>query len=349
MCAKRAVKVQGELRTESAIGPLSSASNVPVSCFVSMSFDQKRLRVWTHGINQIRDKVKGYTIELNRLDLQPWSERIIEHNVKDAIRKSTLVLADMSVMDGSKCPNPSVMHEIGFASGLDIPVILFGAKGTYDRLPANFQGSIVVEYDPDHLEKFAIDLADQVKKVLDGNRRRIRGEYTVQCFTERDSIRIPERIRNATEGVQIITTNLEYTNSKLKDAIRDALETNKSNPRFKVEMLTMDPEGDTTSARAAQLGRKTRQYRDELRQSLDEMRAAFSNHPKVEIVTYTSLPTQITFVIDDVIITSVISFGQQARGNLHIVLGTDRPRASESFLAHFRAMKALAVAGSPPG
>jgi hypothetical protein len=69
----------------------------------------------------------------------------------------------------------------------------------------------------------------------------------------------------------------------------------------------------------------------------------FHREPKVEIVTYKSLPTQITFIIDSVIITSSISFGQQARGNLHFVLNAEKERASEAFLSHFRSIKALSV------
>jgi hypothetical protein len=322
---------------------------LPIVCFVAMPFDKAFERVWTHGISNVRDRVSGYHIEADRVDLRPWGHRIIEQNVKDAIGRCDVLVADITVHSKFRAPNPSVMYEIGYASGLEIPVVLVGGKGTSHHLPANLRGSILVEYELEHLDRFTIELADQLKKVLDGNRHRIRGEYTVQCFTERDSIKIPDLIRRATQGIQVITTNLEYINSKLKSAIITALERNKDNPRFKVEILTMDPEGDTTLARAAQLGRKTRQYRDELRQSLDAMKVAFAQQPKVEIVTYTSLPTQITFVIDNTIITAVISFGQQARGNLHIVLDAERPRASESFLAHFRSMKALAVATSTQG
>lgn len=322
----------------------------PITCFVSIPFAEKFDRIWAKGVLDCSKKVPGYDINFIRLDREPFSRRIIEYNVLDHIEVSDLLLADISPDDKTNISNPSVMHEIGYATGKNIPIILIGAHGTHNNLPANLRGSLLVEYDLDNIEKFTIELIDQLSEIINKQiMLQPRGDYTVQCFTERDSIGIPALIERAIYRVQIITTNLEYIDTNLKVAIHKALECNKNNPQFKVEILTMDPEGDTTSARAAQLGRKARQYRDELRQSLDTMREAFAQQPKVEIVTYTSLPTQITFIIDNILITSVISFGQQSRANLHFVLEDNRKRASESFIAHFRAMKALAVSRSIPG
>ena len=73
------------------------------------------------------------------------------------------------------------------------------------------------------------------------------------------------------------------------------------------------------------------------------MREFFSPDAKVEIVTYSSPPTQITFIIDNIIITSAISFGQQSRGNLHFVLEAHKKGAAETFIGYFRSMKAVAL------
>lgn len=320
-----------------------------IRCFVSIPFSDRFDKVWANGVRGSASKVLEYEIDLVRLDRRPYVDRIIEFNVLDNIEDCDLLLADISLDADSNNPNPSVMHEIGYATGRRIPIVLIGVKGTHKHLPANLRGSILVEYDSANLDKFVLELGGQLKLIIDDEIMvQPRGDYTVECFTERDSIGIPQLIDRATHRVQIITTNLEYIDSNFKAAIASALKRNNDNPQFKVEILTMDPEGDTTSARAAQLGRKTRQYRDELRASLDAMRGTFATDPKVEIVTYTSLPTQITFIVDQIIITSVISFGQQSRGNLHFLLEATSERASESFIAHFRAMKALAVQGAVP-
>ena len=67
---------------------------------------------------------------------------------------------------------------------------------------------------------------------------------------------------------------------------------NKDKRRFRVEILAMDPEADTTRSRAIQLGRDPRDYRDEQRDSLDNMYVTLDHLPNLEIVTYKSLPTR---------------------------------------------------------
>jgi hypothetical protein len=317
-----------------------------IRCFVSMPFAAQWDDLWFKGIQGLTDKLKDYQIVFKRADREPFIERQLEFNVLRKIDETDLLVADVSPIQETQFQNPSVMHEIGYATGRDLPVILIGNRDSHKHLPANLSGSILIEYDMDKLDKFIGELGSQLEKTI---RKEIiskkRGDFVVQCFTNRNRIGIPNLIEKANQRVQIITTNLQYIFTNLKNSIDKAIESNKDNPDFKIEILTMDPEGDTTIARAVQLGRRTRQYRDVLRTSLDAMRKAYEDNPKVEIVTYTSLPTQITFIIDDIVITSVISFGQQARGNIHFVMESNRPKIPESFLTHFSSVKALSVQG----
>jgi nucleoside 2-deoxyribosyltransferase len=142
-----------------------------------------------------------------RADREAYSKRIIEHNVLNGIDKSEILVADISPEEKSGVPNPSVMHEIGYAVGRDIPVILIGKNGSHEKSPANLRGSILIDYDFEKMDKFIGELSDQIEKTLkDYLIENIRGDYSVQCFTERDSIGIYELVENSSRRVQIITT-----------------------------------------------------------------------------------------------------------------------------------------------
>ncbi len=322
-------------------------AKIVIRCFVSMPFDQQWDDLWFKGIQNCSDRLKDYQIDFKRADREPYVQRQLEFNVLKKIDETHLLIADVSEVANSKLPNPSVMHEIGYAAGRDIPVIILGIKGSHKNLPANLSGSILIEYELTKLDKFIGELTQQLNETIESEIiSKVKGDFAVQCFTSRNRIGIPSLIENANSRIQIVTTNLQFIQTNLKGSLDKALEKNKDNPEFKVEILAMDPEADTTVARSAQLGRRTRQYRDELRESLDAIQKAYEGNTKVDIVTYKSLPTQITFIIDDTVITSVISFGQLARGNIHFVLDANRQKVPESFLAHFSSVRALSVQSS---
>jgi hypothetical protein len=315
-----------------------------VHCFVSMPFSHEFDDVFHLGISGVPDQLQlhGLSIDLLRLDKEVYRRRQIEENVLKHIDVSDLLIADITRYRESLTPNVSVMHEIGYACGKKIPVILIGKVDTYKELPSNLKGSITVEYDPGRdsdYKQFARHLAQQMERTIrEEVLNNIKGDYQVECFSARDRINLPSLVKNAKRRIYILTTNLDYTARHLKDSIRGALDSNTNNSGFKVEILTMDPESNVANARAVQLGRTVRQYRDEIRKSLDEIKEAFANEPRVEIVTYRTLPTQMTYVVDDVVVTSVVSLGQLSRESVHFVINK-LPEVAESFLAHFRVLK----------
>lgn len=290
-----------------------------------------------------------FTIDLIRLDREVYARRQIEENVLRYIDKSNLLLADITRYTESLQPNVSVMHEIGYACGRGVPFILFGKEHTHKNLPSNLQGSLVMEYDQQRdpeLKDFARRLAQQTAKIIETQvLQHLRGDYRVECFSDRQRIGLPQLIEKAKRHIYILTTNLDYTSRYLTSSIKKALEANSTNSAFKVEILTMDPEGDVTNARAIQLGRKIRGYRNELRESLDNMRKGFEGEIRVEIVTYKTLPTQMTFIVDDTVVTGIVSLAQQSREGVHFVVHKLSDLAG-MFLAHFRALKTLAIANT---
>jgi hypothetical protein len=322
---------------------------LPIDCFISMPFSDDFDNVYNYGLQNLQDHVKIVTLHLIRLDKQAYRKRRIEENVLRHIDTSDLLLADITRHPTSGQPNVSVVHEIGYAQGRRTPVILIGQTGSHENLPANLKGSFVQEYDrsDETFTRFTRDLARQLEEIIKGQvLLRPRGDYQVECFTARHKIRLDRMMANATGRINILTTNLNYTATFLKTALREAVSANQNNPTFKVEILTMDPESDVANARALQLGGPIRQYRDELRRSLDEIRDVFADVPQVEIATHRTLPTQMTFVIDDTVVTGIVSLGQQSREGIHFVL-YKLPAAANDFLSHFRSLKMLAFMASP--
>ncbi|NOZ52235.1 MAG: hypothetical protein GXP08_03675 [Gammaproteobacteria bacterium] len=323
-------------------------SKVSFTCFVSMPFDESFDNIFLNGLILSNEYMSNYSIDFVRLDKQAYEQRRIEQNVLTSIDRSDFVIADISKYPDSPHANVSVMHEVGYACGKDIPFLLIGKKDTFKKVPSNLQGSLLVEYNNENdveLKQFAQKLAIQLEELITTSvRTRVRGQFRAEGFNDREKIGISELISSAKRRVYILTTNLDYTNTYLKPSLEAALKNNEQNPTFKIEILTIDPESEVTNARAAQLGTPVRKYRDLMRESLEAMGEAFGENKKVDIHAYKEFPTQKTFMIDDTIITSISALGLQSREGTHYVMNNSH-EATESFMSHFKTLKMLAVAG----
>ena len=98
------------------------------------------------------------------------------------------------------------------------------------------------------------------------------GEFLIEGYRIRLNANLPYLIRDARYRVYILTTNLQYIESRLKDSIEYALDRNSGrtddpgpNRSFKVDILTMDPESIVTNIRGRELNRRIDEFRDELR------------------------------------------------------------------------------------
>lgn len=165
-------------------------------------------------------------------------------------------------------------------------------------------------------------------------------EYQVKCFTNREAVGIPQLIEQAERRVHILTTSLDYPYNFLKDSLDVALSKNKDNRRFKIVMLTMDPECDVTNGRADQLGRFLKEFRDELRTALSAMVKIYGEEKQVDIMLYKTLPTQSTYIIDNVAINSVVSLGIQSREGIHFVM-ENIPEVLTAFNTHFGMLRSV--------
>jgi hypothetical protein len=323
--------------------PARSVPSRGFDVFVSMPFSHEFDNVFTRGVLASSEHLPLYQLNWVRLDREAYKQRLIEQNVLKHINSADLLVADISRYQNQGTANVSVMHEIGYACGRGVPFILIGKSGTHKSLPSNLKGSIVTEYSSDNevaLKEFARKLALQIDKTIQEEvQHGPHGGFRVEGFTERGKLSLPSVIERAEHRINILTTNLNYTDIHLAKSILRALERNKQNPNFRVEILAMDPESDVANARAVQLGKPSvRQYRDELRKSLDNVRKTLEKHDNVEIITYRSLPTQMTFIIDSTVIVAVVSLGQQSRDGIHFVL-SDVNTSAAPFLNHFILLK----------
>ena len=316
-----------------------------VRCFISMPFSPEFDQVYLNGISCISKILDDFKVEIIRLDKLVYQERGIEKNVLMNINNSHILIADISKYhyQDSHQTNVSVMHEIGYACGRNIPCILVGKKGSYQELPANLKGSIIIEYESENeqdLERFSHKLAEQVKKIIENEVfRKVKGQFQVEGFFTRFDIDMELLIENAKNHIYILTTNLNYIHTNLKASLEKVLKLNENNPQFKIDILTMEPESILTNVRATQLGKPLRTYRDELRAYYDYTKEDFKDNPKVEISTYDSLPMPITFIIDETVITSTVSIGQLTRDRIHFAFNK-MGDVTEQFLSDFRTLKA---------
>lgn len=164
--------------------------------------------------------------------------------------------------------------------------------------------------------------------------------YQVQCFTNREAVKIPERIEKAGKRVHILTTSLDYSRTYLKESMTHALKKNENNPSFRIVLLTMDPECEATNGRAEQLGKNFKEFRDELRDALADMVDTFGHERQVDILQYRTLPTQSTYIIDNVAINSVVSLGIQSREGIHFVI-ENNPELLTAFNFHFGMLRSV--------
>ena len=359
-----------------------------ITCFISSPFAErfkKPHQVMSEIVSKRVEEITKDDIRFrhvfkliwNRLDNAPFIAQNIQKNVLSSIKKSHLLVADISsqyeTIEESditemaekpkpkvKSPNPSVMHEIGFATALGIPIFLIGKRGSSEHLPANLKGFLVSEYDKEELietdtndtNEFSNNLAETITNVIDKAGAPLApGDFTVEGYRLRRTVDLPYLIRNAKYRVYVLTTNMEYVNERLLEPIKYALNLNISkhpgsneplNKSFKVDILTMDPESIVTNARAKQLSVNVAKFRDILRESLNRIIKFSSEYPNnVEIATYVSLPTLIMFVIDDMIVCSVPFPSQQSRLVPHFFIAHDDVTIQQ-FISYFFSVKSQA-------
>ena len=116
--------------------------------------------------------------------------------------------------------------------------------------------------------------------------------------------------------------------------LRKALERNE---KLNIRILTLDPQSQYVGVRAMQLGfEDIGVYRNELSSSLDLLKTQFGGFKgRVKIRKYNDFPSQLTYIVDNEVVGSVISVTGRSRDNIAFKIDKSRPGVMKSFIDHF--------------
>ena len=247
--------------------------------------------------------------------------------------------------------NPNVFWEVGYTAAKGKPVIfavaeevdeaLYSPVLVADALKVQYDGTIFDDEIPDQarLTDFQYDLL----KFLDVTRNIVRGiEPEYRVFSHRVGARLLEAVSKAERYVDLITTNLSF----FADMKQFSLEYDGERRNgfdspvkrgVKVRILALNPDSVIAEYRAKQLGldHDVAGYREQLRNAATFFYRRYMANNNVDIRIYDDLPLQITALIDDRVITSIVSRGQLARENIHIDFDLEYSGARATFTKHF--------------
>ncbi len=305
-------------------------------------------RFFEQGIDPVSAKSDqlGYKPVFHRADLEP-SALDLKESVQRLLDKCDVCLA---VITGA---NPNVFWEVGYAVAKEKPVIYVVEKDIPEKQysPVLVAGALKIMYDgtvfddTDPVSGKLREFQQQIRAFLKVARTIAAGmhkpapQYAVYC--NRELVGLPEIVAKATRSVSLITTNLSYFANE--DLFKVSFE---NEERFAfdipvkrgvdVKILALNPDSIIAEYRARQLGRDhdIAGYREQLRKAAKFLYKRYLQYPNVDIRIYDDLPLQITAIVDNKVVTSIVSRGQQARNNIHASFDIDYAGARASFEKH---------------
>jgi hypothetical protein len=326
-----------------------------IRVFVSMPYGREKKskeywqRFYTFGILGIRQlfEGRGYDVEFVR-PKEEVSALVLKESVIKLLDRCDACLA---VITGF---NPNVFWEVGYSAARGKPLVFAVAEGideaqyspvlVADALKVYYDGTIFDNESPERAR--LTDLQYNLLRFLDVAKDIIRGiekpapQYRV--FSHRSGAVLPEAVASAQRSIDLITTNLSFfadveefsikVNGEKKYAFDSPVERG-----VKVRILALNPDSIIAEYRAKQLGldHDVAGYREQLRNAARFFYQRYMFNKNVDIRIYDDLPLQITALIDDRVITSIVSRGQQARNNIHVEFDLDYKGARASFEKHF--------------
>lgn len=187
----------------------------------------------------------------------------------------------------------------------------------------------------EHILRF-FDIAVQIAKGMEERPP----QYHI--FSDRSGSQLPQVVAKATHTIDLITSNLSYFTDlenfvvKVDDELRFAFDL-PIERGIRVRILTLNPDSIIAEYRAKQLGLEhdVSGYREQLRKAARFFYHRYRRYNNVDIRIYDDLPLQITLLIDNKVITGIMSRGHQARYNIHVEFDLDFKGVRASFEEHF--------------
>jgi hypothetical protein len=188
----------------------------------------------------------------------------------------------------------------------------------------------------DLASKIAHDLPHQLRIIGGWHPQDSDDHSTVEYIENREKAKLRPVFEDAKESIRIIQTNMSTVVAEYLDSIESALKIAKNNnKRLEVLLLTLDPDSNFAAARAKQLGIDVFQFRNDLHTALRELSYRFKNYNNVEIRIYDDFPTQICFIIDNIVYNCTVTKAKQSRNNCMFKFDSRHPSLFLSFITHF--------------
>jgi hypothetical protein len=283
-----------------------------------------------------RHKVRLERFGLNKIH----AETRLRQEIQKHIVLSDFIIADISDL------NPNVMLEVGFAQALEKRIIYI--THAFKKIPSNL-GDLkrLYVYSLDNLEDLKINLWLKIKEVISETETedQIVKEHggVIEYYPERQKMPLDEKLQNAKEVIQILTTNLTTVSSSYRNSILKALDSVQGKSRLEVTILTSDPSNPFIQPRADQLNEDFAGYQSELEGSLKSVAAKLLERKNCSIFTYKDFPVQLWHRIDKTIYIGSPSVLRRSRENCVFAVSIDVPGIKETFLDHFDELKKRAT------
>jgi hypothetical protein len=331
-----------QLLSEAEVAQLNES--VTPRCLVAIPFQQD----WSNSVfNAIENIMRSVRVDVFKVDTTKRTSEKLPADVENQVRTADIVIADLTG------ENPNVHIEIGIAISNEKPLLLCTQK--IDDVCAHLRDYLYIKYSPDKsgLAELSRQLRLRVQECLErahleDEARKLRLEltpiYFVECYRDRTVADLPTAFSGAHKRIDILTTNLSWLFQKEEpsaqsswDSIKQAIEHNES---LQLRVLTLNPQSEIAASRAKQLGFDPGNFRNQLQRGYDEVRTFASKYQtsRVEVRLYNELPTQITFRIDEKVLTCMVGQPMQSRNYPVLKFDVANLGVKEAFLAHFLAV-----------
>jgi len=239
--------------------------------------------------------------------------------------------------------NLNVLFEFGYAAAQNKYIIPL-TQGRVRDLSSDLADYSFLIYSKDQIDEFKINLRSRLRleltrvekdrdnKQLETKTKIANDNFFVKCFSNRDNAQLGDKFLEAKDEIKILQTNMSTVVKNYIEPIQSAL---RGNSGLEVSFLALDPESYFAAVRANQLGKDVSEFRKDLRNALVQLHGAFKDNDKVEIRIYDDFPTQICYIIDEIIYNCVVSKYQPSRNNCVFMLNDEYPSLHTSFVLHF--------------
>ena len=327
-----------------------------IKIFVSMPFgrsseEQKR---WNTLFKRLVTPIQRHndapqSFSFHRAD-QNISHLELKENVGRAIRGCDVFLGVLSTAKNT-------LIELGYAEALGKPSVLIGDHGASQEYAPIIAGRPrLISFNYAELidtgassgsTKFS-ELSNQLKLLLiqaaQGSRSKLAATqtYSASVYSNPGLADLGNLIRSAVDTVDILSVSVEWLVqseawdplSSTKHPLREALDRGAH-----VRILGMNPDTVVAGYRAQQLGMTQAPYRHGLSRSIRVLNRQFNDYgDRFHLRLYDELPLQVTTLVDDVLVTTVISRGTRIRNAIHFQVQKDSIGVAETFLSHFNGL-----------